>query len=228
MIVAVVNHSTQITDLDAAKATRAIDAQTTEISVAWGVFSPSYVFAAAEEDVPPGAEVMRLFDDADQQGVLGYHTEGPNGEPEAYVFCRGLTPLTGSDSVSAVMSHEAGEMMVDPPCNRWAQAPDGTLYAIEISDSVEGDSYEMDVGDGPVSLSNYASPAAFDPDAPIGSQFDRMGTLKAPFTMSPGGYQITMTDGIVSQTFGDAYNHNGPRAPHKERLGSRTLRRCRK
>lgn len=222
MIVAIVNQSTLFSNADAGKAARAIDAQTTEVGVAWEVFPPSVVLAS-DEAIPEGAEIVRVFDDSDQAGALGYHGEDADGHPYARVFARGLSALSGSDSVSAVLSHEVLEMMIDPAVQMWAQSSGTLLFALEACDPVESDSYEQDVGDGPVALSNYVTPAWFDEasDKPR----DRMGTTPGAFELAPGGYCVVMVGGEVSQQYAKTGTASPLRADHKRRAGSRTARR---
>lgn len=97
---------------------------------------------------------------------------------------------------------------MDQWCNSWAQAPDGTLYAYELCDPVEADCYNIVVGGKYVSLSNFVLPEWFNaaPNLPANTKFDKMGTLKAPFTMSANGYMIVQTGGTTSAVYGESYD----------------------
>jgi hypothetical protein len=46
--------------------------------------------------------------------------------------------------VSVTACHELFEMVIDPLANLWAEAPDGTEYAYEMSDPVEEDTFLVD------------------------------------------------------------------------------------
>jgi hypothetical protein len=66
---------------------------------------------------------------------------------------------------------------------------------------VEAPTYEVNG----VSVSNFVTPSWFDPQAPGGSQFDKLGKLSAPFSILPGGYVVYSADGKEQQQFGDEF-----------------------
>jgi hypothetical protein len=52
-------------------------------------------------------------------------------------------------------------------------------------------------------MSNFVHPAWFEPfKHPPGTKFDHLGLLKRPFSMTKGGYMITMKAGKVKEVFG--------------------------
>jgi hypothetical protein len=52
-------------------------------------------------------------------------------------------------------------------------------------------------------MSNFVHPAWFEPfKHPPGTKFDHLGLLKAPFSMTKGGYVIIKKNGKVSQKYG--------------------------
>jgi len=115
--------------------------------------------------------------------------------------------------VSATISHEACEIMGNPEINSWRQMISGTLTAQELCDAVENDVYNISINGKQVSVSNFLLPAWFDYSPEAGSKFDYLGKLKAPFTMTSGGYLILMTKGKVSNVFGSTaaasnFSHN--------------------
>jgi hypothetical protein len=112
----------------------------------------------------------------------------------------GGTPLTGSMSVSSVLSHKVCEWFADRFLNLWADGPKGE-YSVEICDPVENDSYDIDG----VSVSNFVTPRYFDPLAPAGSQFDYLKKLTKPFTITTGGYIQIRNAGVVKSIFGARY-----------------------
>lgn len=181
--------------------TTAIEEQLHAVSKRWGQF----VFTIVDDATKAGYAII-LLDNPDVANALGYHDVGPDGKPYARVF---LDPIfsngggwtTGSLSVSAVISHEVCELVGDPGANRWANAADGALYALELCDAVESDSYQASNG---VALSNFLWPAFFNPFGR--GPYDEMRSLAAPFETGAGGYQIKMVGGQISQVFGEDYD----------------------
>jgi hypothetical protein len=89
-------------------------------------------------DAPkPSDSQFVYFDDADTAGALGYHELTHDGQPISKVFVQ--TTLAVNELVSVTACHELFEMVIDPLANLWAEAPDGTEYAYEMSDPVEQD-----------------------------------------------------------------------------------------
>lgn len=147
----------------------------------------------------PSDWIFIYLDDADQADALGYHDITKNGQPVSKVFVK--TTLADGQLVSVTACHELFEMAIDPVANLWSEASDGTLYAYEMCDAVEEDTFEVDG----ISMSNFLHPAWFEPfNHPAGTKFDHLGRLTAPFTMTHGGYVITMKHGRITQHFGSA------------------------
>ena len=137
------------------------------------------------------------FDDADTAGALGYHELTHDGQPISKVFVR--TTLAVNELVSVTACHELFEMVIDPLANLWAEAPDGTEYAYEMSDPVEQDTFLVDG----IEMSNFVHPSWFEPfKHPPGTKFDHLGLLKKPFSMTKGGYVIVKNKGKVTQEYG--------------------------
>ena len=214
MLIAVVNHSTEVTDGEVYDMTIAVNRQVrTDVAPLWGIMPPVVTYLA-KDPVLPGSAVMGVFDNADQAGDLGWHTETAGGVVYGRVFAQpvlanGGGKLTGALSVCSVLSHEVIEVVGDAACDLWADAGNGTAYARELCDAVESDSYVMMVGTGVTAIkatvSDFLTPAWFDPNAAPGSEFDYMRILTAPFQVRPTGYTITETEGTVSQVFGEKY-----------------------
>lgn len=193
-------HAAPAGSLDAI--TVAIEEQLHSLAGRWG----SYVWSIVDDAKKAGFAIV-LLDNPDVANALGYHDVGPDGKPYARIFLdpifsNGGTWTSGSLSVSAVISHEVCELIGDPGANRWANAADGTLYALELCDAVESFSYNAKNG---VALSDFLCPAFFNPFAPAGSMFDEMRKLTAPFQTGAGGYQIRMVGGKIDQVFGEDY-----------------------
>jgi len=195
------------------------------------VFVPTGAVAKAT-DFP-----LVILDDPDQADALGYHTEDPDGKVWGRVFVRpildnGGTVLHGSLSVSAVLSHEMLETFADLNVNLWADRFDGTMVALEIADPVENDAYEVGSLDAAgnavkVSVSNFVLNEWFDPQAAPTARFDYMKLVKAPLTMSPGGYIVVLNyrNGKVSQLFGSKHAEHENRKKKPAHPASRSARR---
>jgi hypothetical protein len=214
VIIVVVNHSTLVTNGEVYDMTLAVNRQIrTDVAPAWGLLPPSVAYMAADP-VIPGSAVLGIFDDADQAGDLGWHTEVAGGIVYGRIFAapvldNGGDVLSKPLSVASVLSHEVCETALDSACDLWADDGNGTAYARELCDAVESDSYMVMVGAGVSAIrctvSNFLTPAWFDPNAVAGAEFDFMRLATAPFQVRPTGYTITMTEGVVNQTFGEHY-----------------------
>jgi hypothetical protein len=135
-----------------------------------------------------GASPLVIYDDPDQAGALGWHTyNAPSGQIHGTAFVKpilenGGTLFEGANSISAVLSHEAIEAVMDPYVNLFAMLPDmTTMEPIEACDRVQGDSYDI----GGIAVSNFLGPRAFR-DGP--GPYDWLGKLKDPWDIAPGGY----------------------------------------
>lgn len=201
------NQSTLVGDADVMAMSRACATQIAYHAAPWWGRSPiPVIFIAKNSPVPPGAWLIGVMDDADQAGDLGWHTEEQGDVIYGRVFARpvldhGGTALTGSLSVSSVLSHECLETFVDPHVNMWAQAGDGTMWACEVGDPVESDSYPI----SNVMVSNFVTPHWFDQQN-TKERMDWLGRTTGPFKMSKGGYAVTMKPGSQpQQVFGEEY-----------------------
>lgn len=167
------------------------------------------------------------FDDADAADALGYHDLTKNGQPVSRVFVR--TTLLGGEKVSVTACHELFEMAIDPVANLWAERG-RTQYAYEMCDPVEEDTFFVDG----VEMSNFVYPTWFEPfKHRRDTKYDHLGLLKAPFSMTPGGYMIVMRNGKVLQKDGSTaksrrfarenrWGHRSEyRKPHGRRLGDK-------
>ena len=155
------------------------------------------------------------FDDADAAGALGYHELTKNGQPVSKIFVK--TTLADNQLVSVTASHELFEMAIDPIANLWAEASDGTEYAYEMSDPVEEDTFLVDG----IQMSNFVHPSWFEPfKHPSGTKYDHLGLLKAPFSMTKGGYVIIKKNGKVTQKYGSKAKEI--RFKKEDRLGHRS------
>jgi len=224
MIIAVINQSTLVTDDEAARMTAAVHTQlAADFAPAWQRAAPAAVFYGNPAEIPPGAHGVALVDTIDGApvGVLGYHTEDASGQwgvvaakPE---LDNGAQVLTGDWAVSAVLSHEVLELAGDPSCSFWGAAG-RRLFCLEVCDPVEAPSYLIDG----VAVSNFVTPAWFDPGATTGP-FDQLGLLAGPFGVLPAGYVVYISGGREHQKFGEEFP--GWRSEMKTGPLARTRRR---
>lgn len=135
-----------------------------------------------------------LLQDATQAGALGYHDTLHVTKPRGFIFCK--TTVEDGEKWQVTLSHEALEMLGDPDINVECEAVvpgiGHCILAYETADAVEGDTYNIQVSSGAeVPVSNFVTPAWFlagQSGIPRGTQYDYLKKLKAPGTMTSGGY----------------------------------------
>jgi hypothetical protein len=228
MLIAILNQSKNVSGGEAAAMTEAVAAQVRlDAAPLWDRAPAAVVLYTDPAAVPASAHAITLVDSiADQpQGVLGFHTEDQRGKLWGVVASQpeldnGGQMSTGDWSVSSVLSHEVLEMFVDPNCNLWANNGKGSVYTLEVCDPVEAPTYEVNG----VSVSNFVTPAWFDPQAPTGSRFDKLGLVRSPFSILKGGYMVYAAEGKEHQVYGDDFPQwrremkSGPAARTRRRL----------
>lgn len=209
MLIAILNQSTLVSNADAAAMTQAVATQVRmDAAPIWDRAPAAVVFYTDPAAVPAEAHGIAIVDTIQDQpqGVLGFHTEDQGGKLWGVVAAKpeldnGGQATTGDWSVSSVLSHEVLEMYVDPNCNLWANNGRGSAYSFEVCDPVEAPTYTV----SGVSVSNFVTPAWFDPLAPATAQFDKLGQLKAAFSILKGGYVVYESAGKEHQKFGDEF-----------------------
>ena len=228
MLIAILNQSTLVTNADAAAMTQAIASQVRlDAAPLWDRAPAAVIFYTDPGAVPATAHGIAIVDTIqnEPQGVLGFHTEDQGGKLWGIVAAKpeldnGAKTTTGDWSVSSVLSHEVLEMFIDPNCNLWANDGKGKAYSFEVCDPVEAPSYEV----SGVSVSNFVTPSWFDPLAPAGAQFDKLGLLTKAFTILKGGYVVYESAGKEHQQFGAEFPawrkemKTGPMARTRRRL----------
>src|SRR5215472_4168786 len=190
--VAIVNLSSSVADADIQAALHDLQAQVGEdFAPLWGGPDAVLAFRAPNS----GDWVLRVEDDSTVQGALGFH-ELANDVPTAHVFAR--TAQRSGVDWRITTSHELLEMLADPRTNMAVvvdtstngDGTQGRLYMAEACDAVEQSSYQK----GSTPVSDFVTPAWFDPSAPAGSRFDFLNQLSAPLTLLPGGSYIGVLD----------------------------------
>jgi hypothetical protein len=185
MQIGVVNKSSTLSATALAFIVDAWDRQAKEFADDWGVPYTPVVLYDTENGLPTDTGEVRLLtiqDVLDAPDALGYHDD-----VLGVIFARIL-----ADNNAEAGPHEVCEEEGDPTCDLWMPMGDGREVAKESCDPVEGDSYDQEatVGDETrqVPVSNYVLPSWFDPNGK--APYDKKGLLKAPLTMTPGGYMI--------------------------------------
>jgi hypothetical protein len=123
------------------------------------------------------------LDDPEDPDAEGYHDLTIHGRPLSKVFVK--PTLENGDKVSVTASHELFEMVIDPIANMWAESATGTDLQGRRPRHVE------------FRLSDLVEPFKH----PRGTKYDHLGLLKAPFTMTKGGYVIVKRRGKVKEHF---------------------------
>jgi hypothetical protein len=218
-VVAVLNHSSVVTDAEIAAMVPALQQQvSTDFAPAWGT-DAHVTFVANKQRALKGAWQLVVLDDSTQAGALGFHDLTAAGLPISKVFAK--SDLAYNASVSVTVSHELLEMLLDPWINTAAQHPDGvSWYAYEACDAVEADVLGYKIGG--VLVSDFVLPPYFEPQPAPHSRFSFRQSLTKPFSLAAGGYSSVWKPGTGwTQVNAEEVPH--PR--HRPKVGSRRERR---
>ncbi len=199
MAIALINQSSSITDEQVKNIADACNVQLRDhVAPAWDIKSPQEVRTGLEPSSYPFFFVDTI---PEAPGALAYHFVQDNGIPAGKIGVE--TTLKAGESVESATSHEAVELQCDIFCAAWSYSDRlQCLVATEACDPVQADTYEIEVADRTkVEVSNFVTPYYFTED-PLGQPLDHLGNLKQTFDMSPGGYQIQMKAGKVSNVYG--------------------------
>ncbi|MGF1427283.1 hypothetical protein [Kitasatospora sp. LaBMicrA B282] len=219
----VANESTVLTDAEVAAVVPALQAQVhQDFAPVWGVDADLSSVAAAA--LSADAWWLVVLDSSDQAGALGYHDLTPNFLPIGKVFAGTTKQNGGNWTVTA--SHELLEMLGDPDIDLVVfdqpTGNSGTLYAMEVCDACEDDSFAYDVAG--TMVSDFVYPAWFQSGRTAGTQFDHGGVIKQPLELLTGGYigafDVSAGTGWTQKTA--ALNGDYSTRPH---VGSRRERR---
>lgn len=187
----------------------------------WGVTATLH-FVGLIAQLDPGHWPLTIMDHSDQASDLGYH-EAPDGSviPDAKIFAADV--LTFGDSLSATISHEMIEMVVDPTTER-LYTLGAAQYAIEACDAVEDDIDGYHIGE--VLVSDFVTPRYFGMANPTGDpRYDHRNLLLAGCpTLRPGGYSMYFADGQWKSTM--ARKADGGLSYRAIRTGGRMHRRA--
>lgn len=148
----------------------------------WEVQATVDAFATLE-DVPLGYWPMIVKKDIGFRGAAGIHLD-KDGQPFALIEHSNRWALTAS--------HEALEMLADPFGNRLIAGPSlhpsqGRVeYLVEVCDPSEAMEFGYTVNG--VLLSDFYTPAFFDPVANAGVRYSFTGAITSPRQVLAGGY----------------------------------------
>jgi len=159
---------------------------TRDVARVWPIAPSTIAVVASLDEVPEGALAVAVLPDPDLAGKLGYHRVGPDGRAYARVFTRDRT----RDEITVLLSHEIIEATIDPLVNLWAGDLDDTLFAVEVCDPVQRDSYDLELGERAVRVSNFVTPAWFNPHRAAFDGLDHLNLCAAPFEVREGGYVV--------------------------------------
>lgn len=223
--VALVNASTVINDADGAAAAAALQIQVSrDFAPVWGV-DATITYIPKGATAPASSWHLAILDNSDQAGALGYHDLTSSGQPLGKIFAK--TDLTYKLQWSVTASHELLEMLADPWINLTVfdqnTSTAGRLYAYEVCDACEDDSFAYTINS--VMVSDFVFPAWFEGwRAQSSTKFDFQNKITKPFALLRGGY-ISYFDiargGGWRQEFGESIPNVKSRAP----IGSRRERR---
>jgi predicted chitinase len=185
--IALVSQSNLIPRADVSKVAAAIQKQATrDLAPIWSVSATVDAFDALD-DVPIGYWPLVVMDNINTPGAAGIH-EDNNGQPFALI-----SASADLDVWSLTASHEALEMLVDPFGRRMvagdAPADSGqgrVSYLVEVCDPCESATFAY--SSNGIRVSDFYTPAFFDPVAANGVQYSFTGALKGPRQVLQGGY----------------------------------------
>lgn len=186
--IAIINGSTVLTDEQVKKALPALQTQVTrDFAPAWGI-DADLEFIPKGKKLPAKYWWLVMLDNSDQAGALGYHDVTKDGLPLGKVFVKSDLQYGLQWTVTA--SHELLEMLGDPDINLTAfvqhSNTSGRLYAYEVCDACEDDSFGYKIGN--VLVSDFVFPSWFESFRKKGTQFDFCKHITAPFQLINGGY----------------------------------------
>jgi hypothetical protein len=147
----------------------------------------------------PGCWTMVFLDDPDLADAEGYHDITKLGMPLAKVFVK--PTMAAKDLVSVTACHELCEMLIDPIATLWCEGPRSTLWAYEVCDAVEEETFNIDG----IAMSDFVFPAYFDVfrlKKPRSAQYDYLNKLKRPFQILKGGYSDVRHNRRTVEKFG--------------------------
>jgi hypothetical protein len=154
-------------------------------------FAPAWGIEPPVVSVEGRGEPIYVFD-SEAGGDYGFTTAGRGGRPFAHVFAKPSLDhdsgwLTGRDSISSSISHEALEMIADPGVNTFHYNAERLMWGHDVCDPVQEISYGIRADGRLVPVSDFVLPSYFRAYGASGP-YDFRKVLPGPFTIAPGGY----------------------------------------
>lgn len=154
-------------------------------------FAPIWGLEPPVVTVEGRGEPIYVFDSS-ADGDYGSFTTGRGGRPYAHVYAKPSFDqkcdwLTGTDSISASISHEALEMLADPSANTFHFNASRLMWGHDVCDPVQEITYRIRAGNELVTVSDFVTPAYFNPYG-AGAPYDLRKQVTTPFEILRGGY----------------------------------------
>ncbi len=148
--------------------------------------------ASNPDDVLPHEWVLAYLTGSGPADALGYHGRTPSGQPMMHVF-----PFLEDPAMRGLVeTHEIIETLVDPGLDKVIAEPFGRLVACEPADPVEASWYPVAVRGRWVPVSNFVTPAYYQPLLYPHVKYDFLGLLRYPGQVIAGGYVDVFTPGV--------------------------------
>jgi len=188
----------------------------------WGGLYQWRYAGVNRSDVKEGEVPVLIMDKLEVDGAVAFHDKDGNAIPYIELGREYCTSFAmGSSSVTGALGHEGVETGADAPANMWADAAD-VSWALETGDPVQEWGYNVNG----IYVSDFVLPRFFGlgSKGPWNFGATHSGpSLRAPFTLAPGGYAIVRKIGTgEKQIYGSIGEH---RAMKKLRPSSRTMKR---
>ncbi len=187
--VAVLNHSTTVTDDEVRTAVAALQTQVhRDFAPAWGI-DAELTFVAKGSAPAPSSWWLVIQDESEYPSVLAYHTLTAEGLKQVRLSV--LNAKQAQVEWTMAASHDLLEMLANPTLNLTVFVSEngttGKLYLREICDPVSSPEYSYKI-DGVV-VSNFVFPAWFEPiREPGNTRFDYGNYLTSPFGLGKDAY----------------------------------------
>jgi hypothetical protein len=121
--------------------------------------------------------------------AVGYHDRTSSGQPLIRVF-----PALEAPAMRGVVeTHEIIETLADPWLEKVVRDPFGRLVAFEPADPVEASWYPIETRHGFVPVTNFVTPAYYQPRHCPEVPYDALGMIRYPGEVLPGGYITVLT-----------------------------------
>ena len=182
--VALVSQSASISLSDVTKVSAALQKQATrDFGPIWNVQSTVDAFDTLE-DVPIGYWPIIVRDDVRQtRKAEGIHLD-KNGQPFSLVQASEAWSVTASHECLEMLADPFGERLVPGKAPALAKQQKRVEYLVEVCDPSEASEYTVN----DVAVSDFYTPAFFDPIAAVGVRYSFTGVIKQPRQVLKGGY----------------------------------------